>query len=588
MVQYQVGILGGASMFVLNKTTDYQEYLFDPCRFIPEKTRKILDNSWAHYFAEDIFPMIDEEPYSKLYSDKFSRPNTPVNVQVGALILKAYLQRSDDQFLEDLNCDIRLQYALHLTNWDHIPFSDRTLSRFRKALVDYEKETGIDLLHNTITDIAAQMVEKMDIDPSRKRMDSMMVESYMEVLTRLELFYHCVANLVREMAGNGENLPEELRHYTEKGDRNEVIYRAKGGKVEDQISTLLNDAMTLIKLCGTVYSESENYANLKRALREQTYFDENDICRLKESGDKTMNGEMLQNPSDPDATFREKAGKQHRGYVANVVETADENGGGIITEFDYKPNTYSDSQFTRDVVDAMGYQESDVKLIADGAYYSEGNRAKAAENNIELIPTNLTGRTADEFLLKFEIGEDNRVLKCPAGNGPKSSNYNNKSGQICASFYKEQCEGCPYHDQCHPKECKTTCKKVFTANSVARAELQQNRNTEEFKENSAYRNGIESIPSVFRRRYGVDSLPVRGLLATKLLLCCIIAAFNLDRYTKRMNNERWRNGHFKNSDDPYGGEIPQETGTGEHCAGGRAFDVQSASGAYCAQKSEIA
>ena len=34
--------------------------------------------------------------------------------------------------------------------------------------------------------------------------------------------------------------------------------------------------------------------------------------------DKTMTSKNLQNPSDPDATFRKKAGKEHRGYVANI------------------------------------------------------------------------------------------------------------------------------------------------------------------------------------------------------------------------------------------------------------------------------
>ena len=49
-----------------------------------EREKKFLDRSWAKYFAEFIFPKIDEIPYAVLYSDKDSRPNTPVNVQIGA------------------------------------------------------------------------------------------------------------------------------------------------------------------------------------------------------------------------------------------------------------------------------------------------------------------------------------------------------------------------------------------------------------------------------------------------------------------------------------------------------------------------
>lgn len=55
-----------------------------------------------------------------------------------------------------------------------------------------------------------------------------------------------------------------------------------------------------------------------------------------------MNAEILQNPADPDATFREKARKQNRGYVANVTEISGENG-SIVTDYQYEKNTYSDS-----------------------------------------------------------------------------------------------------------------------------------------------------------------------------------------------------------------------------------------------------
>ena len=55
---------------------------------LTERERKALENSWAKIFADEIFPAIDEERFSVLYSDKASRPNAPVNVIIGALIIK--------------------------------------------------------------------------------------------------------------------------------------------------------------------------------------------------------------------------------------------------------------------------------------------------------------------------------------------------------------------------------------------------------------------------------------------------------------------------------------------------------------------
>ena len=93
------------------------------------REQKALQNSWAKVFAEDIFPNIDEQRFSVLYSDKASRPNTPVNVIVGALIIKELFGISDDMVVENLMLDPRYQYALHTTSFEEQPLSDKSLTR---------------------------------------------------------------------------------------------------------------------------------------------------------------------------------------------------------------------------------------------------------------------------------------------------------------------------------------------------------------------------------------------------------------------------------------------------------------------------
>ena len=55
-----------------------------------------------------------------------------------------------------------------------------------------------------------------------------------------------------------------------------------------------------------------------------------------------MSSDILQSPADPDATYREKAGKQHRGYVGNIEESVGENG-SVVTGYGYETNNTSDS-----------------------------------------------------------------------------------------------------------------------------------------------------------------------------------------------------------------------------------------------------
>lgn len=75
------------------KTNNCQQLSFDDSFMnLTERERKALENSWAKIFADEIFPAIDEERFSVLYSDKASRPNAPVNVIIGALIIKRLVE----------------------------------------------------------------------------------------------------------------------------------------------------------------------------------------------------------------------------------------------------------------------------------------------------------------------------------------------------------------------------------------------------------------------------------------------------------------------------------------------------------------
>lgn len=69
--------------------------------------------------------------------------------------------------------------------------SNRTLERFSERCSTYEKETGIDLLHDTILSLSREMAEMMELDLSLKRMDSLMVASNIKRMARLELL-RCV------------------------------------------------------------------------------------------------------------------------------------------------------------------------------------------------------------------------------------------------------------------------------------------------------------------------------------------------------------------------------------------------------------
>ena len=161
-----------------------------------------------------------------LYSTRTQcRSNTPVNITVGALIIKEMFQISDDETVENLMFDPRYQYALHTTSYEEQPLSDKTLSRFRKRCYDYESAYGIDLLHECVTDLSRKIAKMMNINPRIKRMDSLMIEANIKNLSRAELLYTCVAKLATYIhKENRDDILEGLGHYYNPNDFNQTFY----------------------------------------------------------------------------------------------------------------------------------------------------------------------------------------------------------------------------------------------------------------------------------------------------------------------------------------------------------------------------
>jgi len=437
----------------------------------------------------------------------------------------------DDDFNTSLMFDIRYQYALHTTYFIEQPLSDRTLGRFRERCITYEKQTGVDLLHDTITSLSEEMAAMMKVDRSLKRMDSLMVASNIKKMSRLELLYTCTANLVNACKKQGEILPEQLQHYLSSEDKNMVIYHNKSEETSDKITSVLADAAALVALCGSRYDELPEFQLMIRVLSEQAVLQEDGTYVLRSKGDG-MTAHCMQNPADPDATYREKAGKKHRGYAANVIEEAGENG-SVVTGYQYEQNTHSDSEFAKETIAALGEQAEKVTLVAGGAYSGQENEELAQDNNIDLKTTNLTGKNVSDINADFQFNDEGtRVTECPNGQQPKSCSYNPKAGQCVVSFHRNQCEGCPYINKCTRKVFKRTVRVTISLNSKNRAMQQRNRKTEDFKTLTHFRNGVETVPSMLRRLFNDDHMPVRGKLRTKLCFGCKIGGLNFLKQCK--------------------------------------------------------
>lgn len=523
------------------KENTYQQISFtDGFSGLTAREQKALEDSWAKVFADEIFPLIDEKRFSVLYSDKkASRPNTPINVVVGALIIKELFDYSDDEMVENLMLDFRTQYALHTTSFDEQPLSDKTLSRFRKRCYEHETLYGEDLYHDCVKDLSRSIAKLMGISGKVRRMDSMMIESNIRKLSRMELIYTCISKFALRLLKLDESiLPDELKHYTDPNDFNKVIYHQRSTDADERIEQLLKDADILLSLCESDSVDNTEYELFVRCLSEQT-ITEKGHRRLRKKEDGGMSSGMMQNPSDPEATFRRKAGKEHRGYSANFEEVVDKNG-SVVSDYQYEPNITSDSHFIQDHLNQMDVQRDPTTLVTDGAYGGTENRKQASEKNIQLITTSLTGKAAPDILADFEFDEtETKVIRCPAGYTPKSSCFSPSSDQCTVSFYREQCASCPYKDQCRPKIYKRVAKLVTSYAAHERAKIQRGMKQEEFKDYARLRNGVETVPANIRNNYHLEKLP-RGKKRGKFFFGAKIAALNF----RKLFNFRKGLGHY--------------------------------------------
>jgi hypothetical protein len=547
--------------------------MYDTFTSLSQRKQNFILKSWAKPFADIVFPAINEERFRVLYSDNnATRPNAPANICVALEMLREFLGISDENAVESAVVDVRFHYALHATSFEEMPVSDRTSSRFPERIFQYEQETGRNLFQEEMESLAQVYCEFLNNTGNTYRMDSLMIAANAATLTRLELFYECVEKITSLLKRMGaEELLKGFEHYLDESDRNNTVYRSTPEERKGKIKKLAEDAVEIFSRAKG-FEEFQEYQNLERMISEHIIIkNDSKTIVLKEDTDrnessksepvntavdkkasekqednsdktqvvqslqvqvrdaKTISAGSMQNPSEPDATYRKKNGKDHFGYVGNVVEKVGDKA-AIITNFDLQKNTYSDQQFGKDVLNELGPQKEKCALLSDGGFASEENFKLAEENNINLVASTLIGKKPDEVLGEFQEDEnEKKITKCPFGQSPISSTYDSEREKYRVVFAKEKCASCPYQDKCKPIEQKKTMAVVISKATINRARYLKKLKDEEYEKYRKKRNGIEGVPSVLRRKYSVDKPPVRGQRRVSHWFAAKIGAVNVAR-----------------------------------------------------------
>ena len=528
-------------MFRKNDVKTEQINMFSKENDWTEYKRKRIKQGWAEVFKTKVMPNIDEESYKVLYADVASRPNTPVNILIGLLIIKSLLGNSDEETLDAMLFNEQVQYALGTLDYEKQPISKNMISNFRMRIFNYEAETGINLFDNTLKEINNHLLEITRINKSIKRVDSLMISSSCKDMTRTQLIYKVNELFIKMLKKKNKKIAGKYKSYLEKDNEVNVLYRIKENEISGKLTMLLNESIDLYKRYKNdkEINETEEFKNLERLIKDQY---DNEKKAPKEG--KDIKATSMQTPYDKDATYRFKY-KSNKGYIGNVVEAVDqEKELTLITDWDLASNVKSDKEFMKEIIEEKGSEEQEL-IIADAGYYSNELNEMAKKHNIEIHPTDLTGyRETETILNEFEIKEDKTVETCPNGEKAISSYYDEENNMMYADFAKEKCEKCQKKEKCPIKILKTKAKLAKSLNQLERAKLMAERNTEEYKKISHLRSGIEGVPSVLRRKYNIDNRGSKGLPYLSMVFSSSILAINIKKVAK-YENKRAKKGQNK-------------------------------------------
>ena len=165
-----------------------------------KKAYRAMVDGWSGNFRRSVMPLINEDIFAPLYSEKKSRPVEPVNVLISIMLLAEILHTSTDNIIARTSSDVSIRYAMYLdTEGLDFETCTRTLQRFMMTCVRFYIENSRDLT------VRAKQI--MGVDGKLMRIDSMMIDCNARILTRLELIYTVVGDMVLEIASVNKKRP---------------------------------------------------------------------------------------------------------------------------------------------------------------------------------------------------------------------------------------------------------------------------------------------------------------------------------------------------------------------------------------------
>lgn len=502
-----------------------QMMLFDPAEMVFSPLAiKHLRSDWPGLFRTQMLHLMPAEELGEHFEAKLGCHTKELYGMAGAVFLMGFFDLTIPEAVDRYMFDARWQYALNV-NPREASLGHATLERYIALFV--EDSLGEEVFHR----VASAFIEALELDVSRQRLDSTHVFSDMATFGRTKLMgvviKRFLTQLKRHAAESYGLLPDELRkRYAPSQGK---LFADMKGQRQELRQTVAEDLLFLVNRFGDDESVANrsSYQAMARVLAEQCEVTEDKVEVKTKTG-----GDVMQNPSDPDATYD---GHKGPGHQAQICETcSEENDVQLITGVETEPAHTSDQEAVDPMLDQLdSHDRKPEVLYADGGYGRDENVVNAEKRGVDLqsptsgmSPQDAEALTVDDFVIDEET---ETVERCPNGCEPTSSRYDADKGETTTEMSSSDCGSCEFRSQCPVKLVRG--KFVLRHTPVQRrlAARRAEQATDAFREQYAIRAGGESVNSGLKRRMGMGRLRIRGSPRVRLAVMLRCAGWNLFR-----------------------------------------------------------
>jgi len=509
-----------------------QTRMFDPFdSVLTPQTRKHLLENWPGVFRHVLLELMPVGAVWQHFDPVMGRPSKELYSMAGLIFLKECFDWIKDEALNAYRYRMDVHYALNLEPVAQ-DISIRTLERYIARFEDDQLAKAV------MADVTVRLVELLELKIDTQRLDSTHIFSDMASFGRTRLMGVAIKRFLTQVKRHDEQrynaLAESLRQRYAPGV-NQLFADIKKDSESRHLlrGQVAEDMHSLIKYFADhpKHSGKDTYKNLVRIFYEQCEVHEETVTVRKKTG-----GNVMQNPSEPDATYD---GHKGPGYQVQLSETCHpENEVQLITCAIPQTAVEPDSDAVEPVLDALEQTALlPEALIADTLYCSDANVQKAEKRGVELVGPVSGSEKANEdasyerlTIDDFDIDEQSEQIRCcPAGHRPESSLYDEQTEKTTTVMPESACGRCEFYEQCPVAKRNGQYRLEHTAKQRRLAARRREQDTEAFRHRYKIRGGIEGTNSGLKRKTGLGQLRVRGGPAVFHAILLKVAGWNMLR-----------------------------------------------------------